>query len=157
MGVLVWLGAWAFAGAFYWLLIDSTDSPELVAGSVAAALAATGFLLARGGEAKGAPRPRLLRRALTPLLRAPRDILVVSWMALRALPRRDARVGEFRAAPFARGPRATQTARQALAEALGSLAPNTIVVGIDAERELILAHQLRRSGGRSAVDPLELG
>jgi hypothetical protein len=60
--------------------------------------------------------------------------------------------------PFRRGEDETLDAgRQALAEALGSFAPNTIVVGIDSERELILAHQLRRGGGPEAVDPLGLG
>lgn len=47
--------------------------------------------------------------------------------------------------------------RCGLAESFGSLAPNTIIVGVDRERELILAHQLRRSGGREAINLLELG
>jgi hypothetical protein len=40
---------------------------------------------------------------------------------------------------------------------LGSLAPNTIVIGIDDERDLMLVHQLRRDGGRDELDVLELG
>ncbi len=50
-----------------------------------------------------------------------------------------------------------ETGRRALAEAVGSLAPNTFVVGIDTEREVILAHQLRPTSGRQAIDVLELG
>jgi hypothetical protein len=44
-----------------------------------------------------------------------------------------------------------------MAEALGSFAPNTIVVGVDQEREHLLAHQLlptRRP--QDAIDPLGL-
>ena len=48
-------------------------------------------------------------------------------------------------------------ARRALAEAVGSLTPNTIVIGVDEERNLILGHQLRRSGGADGVDVLGLG
>jgi hypothetical protein len=44
-----------------------------------------------------------------------------------------------------------------MAESLGSFAPNTIVIGIDPDRERILVHQLRASGGRDAIDVLELG
>ena len=47
--------------------------------------------------------------------------------------------------------------RRALAESFGSFAPNTIIVGVDADRELILAHQLRPSGGPEALDLLGLG
>jgi hypothetical protein len=47
--------------------------------------------------------------------------------------------------------------RSALAESLGSFAPNTIVIGVDPERELILGHQLRRTGGDEAIDVLGLG
>ncbi|HLH15186.1 MAG TPA: hypothetical protein VKV16_10390, partial [Solirubrobacteraceae bacterium] len=46
--------------------------------------------------------------------------------------------------------------RRALAEALGSLAPNTIILGVDPESGLILAHQLRRSGGSETIDVLGL-
>lgn len=44
-----------------------------------------------------------------------------------------------------------------MAESLGSFAPNTIVLGIDPERGLILVHQLHPQGGRDELDVLELG
>ena len=50
-----------------------------------------------------------------------------------------------------------ETGRRALAESLGSFAPNTIIVGVDAERELLLGHQLRPGGGDEAIDVLGLG
>ena len=52
---------------------------------------------------------------------------------------------------------ALRAGRRALAESLGSFAPNTIVVGVDPEQELILGHQLRRRGGDEAIDILDLG
>jgi hypothetical protein len=72
--------------------------------------------------------------------------------------RRRPAFGTFRAIRFDGGEdEPHQTGRRALAEAAGSLAPNTFVVGIDGERQLILAHQLRPTGGRETIDPLELG
>jgi hypothetical protein len=67
-------------------------------------------------------------------------------------------VGSFRAVSFGGGDsEAQETGRRALAEAAGSVAPNTFVVGIDGKRGLILAHQLKVGGGRQTIDPLELG
>ncbi len=156
--MLTWASGWSLAAAFYWLLIDTTDTPELITGAVAAALAATGYLLAHEqGLIGGGVRGAWLRRGLRPVARAPLDIAILSRAALGGLVRRDRRLGAFRAVPFAaRDPR-RENARHALAESLGSFAPNTIVVGIDRERELILAHQLRRRGGRESIDVLGLG
>ena len=39
--------AWVFSAALYWLLIDTRQLPELIAGVVAATIAATGAELAR--------------------------------------------------------------------------------------------------------------
>lgn len=148
-----------FAAALYLLLIDITDLPELIVGAGAAVLAATGLELAREQRIVGeSVRWRWLLRAYRPLLRIPHDCVVVSAMALRGLFRREPRVGRFRAVSFgAPGDEPYETGRRALAEAAGSLAPNTFVVGIDGERRLILAHQLKVSGDREVIDPLELG
>jgi hypothetical protein len=50
-----------------------------------------------------------------------------------------------------------ETGRRALAEWFGSFAPNTIIIGVDAERELILGHQLHLAGGDEAIDVMGLG
>jgi hypothetical protein len=63
----------------------------------------------------------------------------------------------FRTAPFAPGESGLETGRCALAESFGSFAPNTIIVGVDSERELVLGHQLRGGGGDGAIDVLGLG
>jgi hypothetical protein len=66
--------------------------------------------------------------------------------------------GSLRAVPFrAGGDDSSDAGRRALAEGLGSLAPNTIVIGVDGERDLLLVHQLHRRGGREQLDVLELG
>jgi hypothetical protein len=147
------------AAALYFLLIDITDLPELIVGAGAAVLGTTGLELAREQGIVGeSVRWRWLLRLHRPLLRIPRDIIVVSAMALVAIVRRRPAFGTFRVVRFAGGEdEPHETGRRALAEAAGSLAPNTFVVGIDGDRELILAHQLRPTGARETIDPLELG
>jgi hypothetical protein len=156
---LAWSLGWLFAGALYLLLIDITDLPELIVGAGAAVLAATGLELAREQRVAGENiRTRWLGRAYRPLLKVPSDVWHVSVAAIVQLARGEATVGEFRAVRFRCGDdESLESGRRGLAEGFGSLAPNTIIVGVDPERELILAHQLRRSGGREAIDLLELG
>jgi hypothetical protein len=155
-----WLTAGVFAGGIYLLLIDTTSLPELIVGAGAAAIAATGFELAREQQTVGgmAMRLRWLSTIHRPLLKAPSDIATVSRLALRQLVKPKPVNGAFRAVPFHCGPEHDiEIGRQALAESLGSFAPNTIIVGVDVERELILGHQLRPGGGVEAIDVLRLG
>jgi multisubunit Na+/H+ antiporter MnhE subunit len=153
----MWSVAWAVTAALYLLLIDITDLPELIVGAVAAALAATGFELARDPRQPTSIRLRWLLRLHRPLIKVPSDVAAVSVMALVQLVRPRSTVGAFRAARFgAPGDAPHEFTRHALAESLGSFAPNTIVVGVDGEREVILVHQLRRAGGTEAVDVLGL-
>jgi hypothetical protein len=155
-----WSVGFLFAGALYLLLIDITDLPELIVGAGAAVIAATGFELAREQRTVGGLRARLhwLAHAWRPLVNVPGDIAAVSALAVRQLVRPRNVNGVFRAVPFRCGNDAgLETGRRALAESLGSFAPNTIVIGVDAERELLLGHQLRRRGGDEAIDVLGLG
>jgi hypothetical protein len=152
--------AWVFAGALYLLLIDITQLPELLVGAGVATIAAIGTELTRAQGIVGEGlRLRWLVRAHRPLLQLPADVVRVSVAAIAQLFSRKAQRGAFRAVPFHCGAdkQTLETGRYGLAEALGSFAPNTIVVGVDTERELILGHQLRRTGGREAIDMLELG
>ncbi len=157
--VFAWSVGWLCAAALYLVLIDITDLPELIVGAGAAVLAATGLELAREQGIVGeSVRWSWLLRLHRPVLRVPRDIVVVCAMALIAIVRRRPAFGSFRAVRFGgEEDEPHETGRRALAEAAGSLAPNTFVVGIDGERDLILAHQLRPTGGRETIDPLELG
>jgi hypothetical protein len=155
-----WLAGWLLAAALYLLLIDTTDLPELIAGAVAAALAATGFELAREQQTVGGLRARLGWGATLyrPVLTVPLDLAVLSMLAVRQVIRPRPTNGDFRAVPFRCGDeQELETGRRAMAESFGSFSPNTFIVGVDSDRELILGHQLRPAGGREAIDVLGLG
>lgn len=156
---IAWCFGWLFAGALYLLLIDTTDLPELIVGAGAAALAATGFELAREQRMAGGMSARLrwFGRLYRPLLNVPSDVVALTWLAARQLIRPRKVNGEFRSVPFQTHAKKHETGRRALAESFGSFAPNTIIIGVDAERELLLGHQLRRRGGDDAIDVLRLG
>jgi multisubunit Na+/H+ antiporter MnhE subunit len=148
------------SAALYLLLIDTLSLPELYAGAGAVLLSAMVSELARRrGLRGGNVRTRALLRVWRPFVHLPADVFWVSLTAIAQLacPRRTR--GSLRAVPFRSGAAddGADMTRRALAEGLGSLTPNTIVLGIDAERDLILVHQLRRTGGRGAVDVLGLG
>jgi multisubunit Na+/H+ antiporter MnhE subunit len=156
-------GFWAavvVGGALYLLLIDNTSSPELYAMAAAVLLAAV-FTEAAGrrGLRGASAHPRRLRHAWRVLAQVPRDIFWVSAAALSQLVSPQATRGSLRAVPFDFGDADDpgDMARRALTEGLGSLTPNTIVLGIDEERNLLLVHQLRRSGPTDSVDLLKLG
>lgn len=154
-----WAAGWVGSAALYWLLIDSRDLPELIVGAGAAAIAATGFELARERDLYGV-KTRLwwLARVPRALRKAPRDVVLVSMTALKQLAHPLEQRGEFRAVPFQQGgDAALESGRRALAESFGSFAPNTIIIGVDADRELLLGHQLHVTGGDEAIDVLGLG
>jgi hypothetical protein len=158
--VAAWALAGLGAGALYLLLIDTASLPELIVAAAAAVIAATGFELSREEQTAGGLTGRLgwLRTVHRPLLKAPSDIASVSLIAFRQLVKPRPANGTFRVVPFRCGPEHdVEAGRWALAESLGSFAPNTIIVGVDADRELILGHQLRRTGGAEAIDVLGLG
>jgi hypothetical protein len=102
--------------------------------------------------------PVWLMRSWRLLWRIPADIAIVCWEALAQTVRPRATRGEFRAVAFAAVKQsASDTGRRALVETVGSAAPNTIVVGVDAERCLLLTHQLRRHGPPQDLDVTRLG
>jgi hypothetical protein len=155
-----WLAGFVLAGALYLLLIDTTSLPELIVGAVAAALAASGFELAREQQPAGGltARVRWLAAVHRPVRTVPKDIALLSVLAVRQLVRPKSVNGVFRAVPFRCGDEEDlESGRRAMAESFGSFSPNTIIVGIDGERELILGHQLCPRGGREAIDVLGLG
>jgi hypothetical protein len=155
-----WTAGGVLAGALYLLLIDTTSLPELIVLAGAAAIAATGFELAREQRTAGGITVQLrwLATVYRAIFKAPSDIAVVSLLAVRQLIDPKPVNGTFRAVPFRCGPdHDIEAGRRALAESFGSFAPNTIIVGVDVEAELILGHQLHRSGGAEAIDVLRLG
>jgi hypothetical protein len=91
-------------------------------------------------------------------VKIPLDIALVCWQALAQLVRPRSSRGEFRAVRFRAVARTPQdTGRRALTEAVGSVAPNTVVIGVDADRGVLLVHQLSRQGDARDLDLLRLG
>jgi hypothetical protein len=150
---------WALGGAFYMVLIDTVDLPELYAAIGAVLLAGAAYEAARRqGLAEARVSPGWVARGWRVIASVPRQILLVSWEAFAQLVAPRQTRGSLRAVPFrAGGEGSLDVGRRALAEGLGSLAPNTIVIGIDGDHDLLLVHQLHRSGGREELDVLELG
>jgi len=145
---------------FYLLLIDTATAPELYAAAVVAIVCALAFEVSREqGIAEARFRMGEVGRIWRALAEVPVQVALVTAEICAQLlsPRRTGR-GRLRAVPFKAGTdRPRDTGRRALAEAAGSLAPNTIVIGIDPDTDLLLVHELRHRRGRAGLDPLELG
>jgi hypothetical protein len=152
------LGA-VVGGGFYLLLIDTTSLPELYVLAGVALACGVSFELAREqGFVEARILPWWVLRSWRLIGRIPGDIAIVAWEALAQLVRPRPARGLFRATSFAAtGEHSADTGRRALTETLGSFAPNTIVVGVDAERGLLLTHQLRRQGAPEELDVTRLG
>ena len=146
-------------GGFYFLLIDTSSLPELYVMGGAVVGCALAFQLARQQEfIESLIDPRWLLRGWRVALKIPLDIGILCWEALAQLGSRRSARGTFRAAPFeATKQTSSDTGRRAVSEWVGSLSPNTIVVGVDAELGLVLVHQLHRQGDTEQIDPLALG
>jgi hypothetical protein len=143
--VAFWLVWFATALALWMLLVFKTELAEVVAGALAAALAATGAELVRSrGYAPFAPAPRWWLG----VARLPREVIVETWLVIRLLVRhflRGERVqGRFRIVHFEGcvGDEPRDQARRALAKWQSSVSPNTYVLGFDEHRKLAVVHQL---------------
>jgi multisubunit Na+/H+ antiporter MnhE subunit len=153
--------AWFIALGALWLVLDDTVAlPELIAGAVAALLGTVAAMVVHSQHLVSARlRPRFLRYLWRPLVRLlPDTALVMVVLFKRVVLGRRPRSG-FRAIPFRAGEEQDpyDTARRGLAKALGSFTPSTYVVGIEGERDLLLAHELDRRDDPASLDPLELG
>jgi hypothetical protein len=156
--IAITLAGFALAGGFYLLLVDTTSLPELCVLVAVALLAAVAFETSREqGFPEARFSPAWLKRGWRAIVRVPVDAAVLCREAIAQLRHRERVRGEFRAVPFRSGESEHDRGRLALTEIVGSLAPNTIVIGIDPDTELLLVHQLRRSGSRDQLDVLELG
>lgn len=155
-----WATWWVVLAGLWLLLDDNVAFPELMTGAVAAILGATAAELVHAQNiVRVRLDPRWLKHAWRPLVSLVPDTGRVMLALFRVLVLRRRPRGAFRAVRFRSGYEegARDTARRALAKAAGSFTPNAYVVGVDAERDLLLVHQLEPSGGKAALDPLELG
>lgn len=132
------------AAPFYWLLIDTTSSPELYAGGAAAVIAAGAYSAAYfESNEDAAIRARWLTLALREIAKVPLGLVVVCRevfaQTLAPRPRR----GVLEADPFETGDGDPyDLGRRALAEGFHSFAPNTIVIGVDPDSDRLLLHRL---------------
>jgi hypothetical protein len=138
-----WLCWWVLLTALYVALTDTRRPQELGAAVVIGALGAVAATLVRARrEVVLRPRPRDLLAIWDGVRRWPRDLVLL----IRALAAREpGRVVEVPFAATGEDPRSA--ARRALAVAGGSLAPNSIVIEIDAERGVLVRHELVDDGG----------
>jgi multisubunit Na+/H+ antiporter MnhE subunit len=151
---------WVALAAVWMLLVDNRSLPELLVGAGVACIATVGSELVRAQRiATVRFRLRWLPRLWRPLARVPLDVAIVMWALVGQLRERRAERGTLRALRFrALDKDLEHVGRRAAAELAGTLAPNTIVIGVDTRRRVILVHQLVRTGeGASTLDPLELG
>lgn len=146
-------------GGFYLLLIDISSLPELYLMAGVALACGWLFLLSREqGFTEARVNPMLLAGVWRLALKIPLDIVLVCAEALAQLVRPRPSRGSFRTVKFGAVKQTPQdTARRAMAEALGSVSPNTIVVGVDSESRLLLVHQLRHQGPPEDLDVLRMG
>ncbi len=146
--------AWYVSLVVLWLaFVDTFARQEVIAGLVAAAVAATAAELVRSQELV---RFRLDPRWLRGLPGLPWQVLRDTWLLTVALWRHCTGHpvrGVFRVVPFpSEADDNRSAARRALVTVLVSVAPNTVVVGVEGDEGELLVHQLVPQPG-SPVPP----
>ena len=146
-----WLAWWVLMMSFWVAIDDSLQPDELLAGAGAAALAA---LAAEVVTYQAAVRLHVRPRWLLAAARLPGDVARDTWLVfgalLRMLARRQPPDSEFAELPVRYGddtPRGET--RRVLLAWQRSLAPNVFVLGMDAERDVMVVHRLVGPGQAS--------
>ena len=145
-----WLVWWVLLMSFWVMIDDSTATDELLAGAGAAALAA---LLAEQVSYKAASRFRMRVKWIVPALSLPgqvvRDLVIVYAALWRRLVHGEQPPSAFLELPARFGDDTPEgVTRRTLLVGGASVAPNTFVLGIDKDRDVMVAHRLvsRREG-----------
>jgi multisubunit Na+/H+ antiporter MnhE subunit len=134
--------------SFWVMLDDSVATDELLAGAGAAAVAA---VVAETVSYQAASRFRMRIRWLVPALRLPGEVARDTVIVYRALWRRLVH-GEQPPSAFTERPARfgadtpEGVTRRTLLVGGASVAPNTFVLGIDPERDVMVLHQLVAEG-----------
>jgi hypothetical protein len=152
---------WALLSGLYLLLIFKTEPAEIVAAVICGAISATATeLVRRQGTVRIALPGWGWLRAVAAL---PRHTIRDTWRLLgvlwRVIVRREDVRGRYIALPFkgARGRSPEAAGRRAVAKLVGSVAPNTLVVGFATEKDRVLLHELVDTGETPPCDPWEPG
>jgi multisubunit Na+/H+ antiporter MnhE subunit len=139
-----WLVWWVLMMSFWVMIDDSVETDELLAGAGAAALAA---VFAELVTYQAATRFRMRTGWLGPALRLPGQVVGDTIIVYRALWRRLAH-GEQPPSAFLELPARfgddtpEGVTRRTLLVGGTSLAPNTFVLGLDRERDVMVVHRL---------------
>lgn len=151
--VAIWTIWWIVLLAFWLLLVGTKDELETLAGACAAAIGATAAEAVRSQDLlRFRFKLGWLSAVAMPLARIGPDFAILTLALVRALVGGDRRPGRFRAIPFESGGNtALGAGRRAFVTLAGSLAPNSLVVDVDRERNLLLVHDLdpKRAGAPS--------
>lgn len=143
--VATWLTWWVLLMSLWVAVDDSLESDELIAGAGAAALAA---LAAELVSHQAVLRYRIRAAWLPRALSLPGQVAHDTWTVFAALARTilgktPPPRGAFRERPVRYGDDTPLgVTRRVLLTGARSLAPNEFVLGIDAERDVMITHQL---------------
>jgi multisubunit Na+/H+ antiporter MnhE subunit len=143
--VITWLTWWALMMSLWVALDDSLRSDELLAGAGAAAMAAVAAEMV-GHQARTRYRIRaawLLSAFRLPGQVAHETLLVFGALARTLAFREPPPRGTFTEIPVRHGDDAPlDMTRRVLLTGVRSLAPNSFVLGIDADRGIMIVHEL---------------
>jgi multisubunit Na+/H+ antiporter MnhE subunit len=148
----VWVVWWVILMSFWVILDDSLALDELLAGAGAAALGASLAELA-GHQSGTRLRVRIewLARALRLPAQVARDTVIVFVALWQRLVHGQEPASGFREVPTRFGDATAEgKTRRALLVGGLSVAPNTFVLGIDKDRDVMVIHQLVASEGKEA-------
>ena len=152
---------WVLLTVFYWLLVFKTEPAELIAGVICGAISATAAELVRThGSLRFAVPDWGFMRAIAALPRQTTVDTVKLGAALwRVVVRGEEVRGRVVTRPFAgaRGKSPEAAGRRAAAKLIGSVSPNTLVVGFAPDKDLVLLHQLVPTDEPPPCDPWEPG
>ena len=139
-----WLAWWVLLMSLWVAVDDSLQFDELLAGAGAAALAALAAELASHQAAvRFRIKPSWLVRAFRLPGRVAQDTVTVFAVLARTLVTRRPPEGAFRELPLRYGDDSPLgVTRRVLITGAESLAPNAFVLGIDAERGVMVVHEL---------------
>lgn len=132
------------AAPFYWLLIDTTYTPDLIAGGVAVLIAAAIYSAAHL-EPKDSVSIKLrwCSLALREIAKVPLGVVIVTREILAQTVAPRSRRGVLEADRFETGDGdPLDLGHRALAEGFRSFAPNTVVLGVDPDSNRLILHRI---------------
>ena len=153
-----WTIQWLCMMALWFAFVSKVELAEALIGVFAAAAAATGHLVIR--RRRGFVKFRPKARWFLAFFREPWWVLNGTAVIFRALVRRTVAGkspdSSFRLVDFdAGGASGRAAARRALGLILTTLPPNSIVIGIDEDKDSLLVHQLQQSGEPEVMKELK--